>query len=64
MNDTLSPRLLRLKQVQAIIPLHRVTIYRKVLEGSFPAPLSLGARAVAWREDEVLAWLNSRPVNQ
>jgi hypothetical protein len=27
----------------------------------FPAGVRIGDRAVAWREDEVLAWLESRP---
>lgn len=52
--------LLRLKQVQALVPLHRVTLWRLMLDGSFPAPLKIGKRAIAWRADDVQAWLDSR----
>nr|WP_231914909.1 AlpA family phage regulatory protein [Methylomonas sp. DH-1] len=35
-------------------------MYLRVAEGSFPAPVSLGDRAVGWIEAEVDAWLNQR----
>jgi prophage regulatory protein len=34
---------------------------RKVKEGSFPAPIKLGERRIAWDEDVVDAWLAARP---
>ena len=52
--------LLRLKQVQALVPLHRVTLWRMILDGAFPAPLRIGKRAIAWRADDVKAWLDNR----
>ena len=36
------------------------TLYDWMDQGEFPRPVTLGARAVAWREDDVLAWINSR----
>lgn len=40
------------------------TIYRlmklEVEAGGFPKPIKLGARAVAWRSDEVEAFINTR----
>lgn len=36
-------------------------IRRMVAAGTFPAPLQLGPDAVAWRSDEVQAWLDDRP---
>ena len=41
-------RILRFHQVQARTGLSRSTIYRRLAGGSFPKPLSLGARAVGW----------------
>lgn len=32
------------------------TIYRKIKIGTFPAPLRVGLRRVAWRESDVAAW--------
>ena len=39
----------------------RTTLWRWIREGRFPKPVRLGANCVAWRSDEVEAWLASRP---
>ena len=52
--------LLRLPKVEAATGYRRSTIYRLIQEGTFPAPISLGARASAWIEDEVNAWIQKR----
>lgn len=49
--------ILRRKQVEARTGLSRSTIYERVRAGSFPAPISLGAKAVGWVEGEIDAWL-------
>lgn len=51
---------LRLPTVKARTGLSRSTIYLRVAEGSFPAPVSLGGRAVGWIEAEVNDWLGKR----
>jgi prophage regulatory protein len=55
-----SEKFLRLPSVRQRIPYSRATIYRLIALGEFPRPVSLGARAVAWRESEVDAWMQSR----
>jgi len=52
--------ILRRKQVEARTGLSRSTIYLRVQEGTFPRPISLGARAVGWVEHEIEAWLAAR----
>ena len=52
--------ILRLPTVKARTGLSRSTIYLRVAEGSFPAPVSLGGRAVGWIEAEVNDWLIRR----
>lgn len=52
--------ILRLPAVKARTGLSRSTIYLRVAEGSFPAPVSLGVRAVGWIEAEVNDWLAKR----
>lgn len=52
--------ILRLPTVKARTGLSRSTIYLRVAEGSFPAPVSLGGRAVGWIEAEVNEWLAKR----
>jgi len=54
------PTILRRKQVEARTGLARSTIYQHVRAGTFPAPISLGAKSVGWIEAEVNAWLEAR----
>jgi prophage regulatory protein len=49
--------ILRLLAVKARTGLSRSTIYARVSQGTFPKPVSLGARAVGWVEAEVQEWL-------
>lgn len=55
-----APSILRRKQVEARTGLARSTIYDRIKAGTFPAPVSLGAKAVGWIESEIDAWLNAR----
>ena len=52
--------ILRLPAVKQRTGLSRSTIYLRVAQGTFPAPVSLGARAVGWVESEVDEWLARR----
>ena len=52
--------ILRRKQVEARTGLSRSTIYERIKEGTFPAPISLGARAVGWLESDIDLWLAAR----
>jgi prophage regulatory protein len=50
-------RLIRSKEVQAITGLPKSSLHNMARAGTFPAPLKLGARAVAWRESDVDEWI-------
>lgn len=52
--------LLRLPQVEAATGYKRSTIYRLIKEGKFPAPVSLGARAVGFPSNEIQEWIETR----
>lgn len=52
--------LLRLPEVRARTGLSRSSIYAFIARGDFPAPVSLGARAVAWPSDAISAWIAAR----
>jgi prophage regulatory protein len=45
--------ILRLPAVKTSTGLSRSTIYLRVSQGKFPKPVSLGARAVGWLENEI-----------
>jgi prophage regulatory protein len=53
-------RFLRLAEVRNRVGYGRATIYRLMAAGQFPRAYSLGARAVAWLESEIDAWIEAR----
>ena len=71
-NDTIvrQKRLIRLPEVLSRTGFGRTSIYRKMEDGSFPRSVKLGgpledpnafdSRAIAWIEDEVEQWIESR----
>ena len=60
--DSDDHRLMRLPEVVRLCGISRSQLYRMVRSGEFPAPVRISRRAVAWREKEILAWLEDRPV--
>ncbi len=52
--------ILRLPAVKTRTGLSRSTIYLRISEGRFPAPVSLGGRAVGWIEAEINEWLTKK----
>lgn len=53
-------KILRRKQVEGRTGLSRSTIYERIKAGTFPAPISLGAKAVGWIESEIDTWLSDQ----
>lgn len=53
--------MLKCPSVKEATGLSKSHLYALIRRGDFPAPLKLSARAVAWRESDVMAWLDSRP---
>ena len=49
----------RFPKVHKETGLSRTTLWRKVKDGSFPAPLKLTAHNIGWLAAEVLAWRDS-----
>jgi prophage regulatory protein len=52
--------LLRLPEVKAHTGLSRSSLYRRIAEGTFPAPVKIGARASAWSSAEIERWKADR----
>ena len=53
-------RYVTLPQVCENLQTSRQSIWRWVREGTFPAPVKLGERKVAWRESDLRRWETSR----
>ena len=60
-NSTTPPdRLLRLREVLAIIGVSRSTMYVMMRRHLFPQSVQAHERCARWRESEVLAWVATR----
>lgn len=52
--------LLRRPDVEKKTGLSRSTIYKRIDEGTFPKPIPLGGRLVAWLEADIQDWIQLR----
>lgn len=52
--------ILRRPEVEHRTGLSRSTIYQRVKEGTFPAPIPLGPQSVGWVESEIQSFLANR----
>jgi hypothetical protein len=48
------------KNPNGIVPVSAATLWRKVRNGTFPAPIKLSDRITAWRVGDIRAWLIQR----
>ena len=53
--------LLPIGDVERLIGLKKCTIYRRIKEGKFPAPVRVTERCVRWRESDIRAWQDGLP---
>lgn len=58
--DTDDERIFSTDEVLARIPYTRITIWRKVREGTFPKPIRLGPSRNGWRQSAILKWIKDR----
>jgi prophage regulatory protein len=54
-------RLMRIADVVQSTGLSRMTIYRLERAGEFPARRRLGRNSVAWLDNDIATWIDSRP---
>ena len=52
--------IIRRKEVESRTGLSRSSIYLKISQKDFPAPIKLGARSVAWIQEEIDQWVLDR----
>ena len=51
----------KLETVKRFTGLSKSSIYSFIKNGSFPTPIRIGKRAVAWRSEDLEKWVHSRP---
>ncbi|WP_081082278.1 helix-turn-helix transcriptional regulator [Burkholderia diffusa] len=59
-NKQFELRLYRLPDVCGFTGLRKSSIYAMIKDGSFPAPVRIGRRAVAWRQEDIGRWIDAR----
>lgn len=52
------PEFFRMHDVIRITALSRATLYRRIAEGKFPAPVHLGGRACGWPRAALQRWVD------
>lgn len=60
----MSLRLLRFKEVQALVGLSRTTLRRLEGENLFPKRKRIGKSSIGWLESEIQDWIASRVAGQ
>jgi prophage regulatory protein len=59
-SSPVAEKLLRLPAVEARTSIRKSQIYAGVKAKTFPAPIKLSTRAVAWTESSISNWINER----
>ena len=62
--NTLLPGTGFVRQAQlltSVLPFSAATLWRRVRDHSFPAPVKLSAGVTAWRVEDVRAWMENQP---
>lgn len=54
-------RFLRMPDVIKLVGIGRTVIYERIKAGTFPQPVQIGLRAVAWDEEDLAKWQASLP---
>lgn len=52
--------LLNIRTVVAVTSLSPATVYRRVADGCFPAPIKMGRSCTRWRAADVAAWVDAQ----
>jgi prophage regulatory protein len=55
---------IRQAQLLLIIPFSAATLWRKVADASFPAPVKLSERVTAWEISSIKTWMQDRVVGR
>lgn len=56
---TMNLKLVRIEEVSAITTLAKSTIWLKVAQRKFPAPLKVSSNVSVWKLDDIQAWIDS-----
>ncbi len=58
-NETV-PRLLKLDEVMNMTGLSKSSVYHQMNKGTFPRPINIGVKSVAWLETDIQLWIKNK----
>jgi prophage regulatory protein len=50
----------RWPKVKQVVGMGRTTVFLLYKDGKFPKPFKISKGSIAWRSDEVMAWMEAR----
>jgi len=56
--DSMNASYVRINQLIQKLPISKASIWRKVKQGTFPAPVKLSVGITAWRTTDIENWLS------
>lgn len=59
-SDGAISKFLGIAEVASLTSLSRASVYRLTKEGDFPKSVSITKCRVAWRQQDIIAWMQSR----
>jgi prophage regulatory protein len=60
-SDDVERMFIEMKQLPETVRLCKSTILNRVKDGTFPAPVRLSARRIAWLKSDVMSWIANLP---
>jgi len=52
--------LIRNHEVRSRVGFSNTTLYEKIKQGTFPRPIKIGDRMVAWNSEEIDSWISKQ----
>lgn len=59
MKKVTGQRCLREKDLLKIIPFSKSTLWRKIKDGTFPAPVKISVKVTVWLSEDIDYWFNT-----
>ena len=59
-SDKELPELMEVQDVLDYTKIARSTLYLMIDKGTFPRPLNIGERRIAWKKEDIREWIESK----
>ena len=59
-SDKELPELMEVQDVLDYTKIARSTLYLMIDKGTFPRPLNIGERRIAWKKEDIKEWIESK----